>query len=394
LSDPSAMVVSTAIEALEPARAGSVTGRLIAIARRPEREWRWARRGAAVTLARAGDSQARDVLLDILASDGMAMGQDFVSRVASSLDHSVAPRLADQFRSGIPGRDGVAFVLGELRARDAVSDLCAVIRDERTGSHLTVTCIVALGKISDPAAVPALVRAARHRDALVRTAALEALTTFGSPQVAEAALAATDDFAPDVRDRAVRLLAARGDRRATSRLLMLCDGPLAPAVLRGLARIADERALPLLRQLFLATTDRRVRVLTGRAIVRSAQGQPQLPLGDWMPLPQLRAAIWVHGEIGSASSVRQLSRLLTHRDELVRARTATALGKVGDPAAAAGLKNALNDISPRVRASAATALGAVGGKQALGWLELLRDDPRPDVRMAATASLRRLTHGS
>lgn len=390
LYDPSPAVAAAAVGALEPGRAGSVTGELSAIARRPGREWRWARHAAAHALARAGDPRAREVLLDVLAGDGMALGVRFVADLAENLDDAWAvPRLTDLLRRD-PGREGVAFVLGELRAREAVGDLCAVVAAGRN----VLNGIIALAKIGDPGAVPTLIRAARHPDAPVRAAALAALTGFDTPQVAEVALAATDDFDPGVRDRAVRLLAARGGREATSRLLMFRDGPLAPVVLHGLARIADERALPLLREVFLTTADRRVRALAGRAIARSANGDPWLHAGDWMTLPQLRAAVWIHGETGSARGVPRLAMLLTHRDELVRARAATALGKIGDPAAADALKDAVTDLSPRVRASAATALGAVGVKKARTWLEPLRSDPRPDVRMAATAALRRLKRGS
>lgn len=391
LSDPSPAVAAAAVGALEPGRAGSVTEELSAIARRPGREWRWARRAAAHALAGAGDPLAHEVLLDVLAADGMALGVRFVADLAENLDGAWAvPRLTGLLRRD-HGHEGVAFMLGEMRAREAVGDLCAVVADGRN----VLNGIVALAKIGDPAALPTLIEAACHPDAPVRAAALTALTGFDTPQVvAEVALAATDDFDPGVRNRAVRLLAARGGREATSRLLMFRDGPLAPVVLRGLARIADERALPLLREVFLATADRRVRALAGRAIARSANGDPGLHAGDWMTLPQLRAAVWIHGETGSARSVRRLAMLLTHRDELVRARAATALGKIGDPAAADALKDAVTDLSPRVRASAATALGAVGVKKARTWLEPLRSDPRPDVRMAATAALRRLKRGS
>lgn len=390
LSDPSANVVSSAVEALEPDRIGSVVEELIATARRPEREWGWARRGAAQALIRAADPRARQVLLDVLA-EGLVLRQDFLRDLAKDLDRSVIPRLIGQLRSRVLARDGIAFVLGELRAAEAVSDLCAIARGDHDG-HQVLTCIVALGKIADKAAVPTLVEASRHRDALVRVAALDALARFDGPEAGEAALVATDDFDPDVRDRAVRLLAARGGPEATGRLLMFCDGPQAPAVLRGLARIADERALPLLRRVFLTTADRRVRDLAGRAITSSARAGPQLMLWPGMPLPQLRAAVWVYGETGSAAATSRLTRLLTHRDEVVRARAAAALGKTGDAGAASDLRGALADISPRVRASAASALGAIGDREARKWLTPLRDDPRSDVRMAAAAALRRLAN--
>jgi HEAT repeat protein len=162
----------------------------------------------------------------------MGLGQDMIRALIAVTGRPVVPELIRQLRDTAPGRAAAAFVLGKLRARDAVGDLIKVLDGEADG-FVAAECVRALGKIADPAAVPALVNASRHRLAIVRAAALGALAGFDDPLVAEAALAACDDFDPDVRDGAVRLLACRGDQRAVSRLLSACDGPLAPIALRG-----------------------------------------------------------------------------------------------------------------------------------------------------------------
>jgi ABC-2 family transporter protein/HEAT repeats len=59
--------------------------------------------------------------------------------------------------------------------------------------------------------------------------------------------------------------------------------------------------------------------------------------------------------------------MLAHRDELVRACAAAALGKIADPDAAHALRTALGDISPRVRASAATAIGRLNISETSQW---------------------------
>src|SRR6266851_2039373 len=153
------------------------------------------------------------------------------------------------------------------------------------------------------------------------------------------------------------------------------SGPLALAALKGLIRIADERAVPGLRRVFLSSGDRRIRDLAGRALARSASRAGLLYPGWWMTPSEIRAIAWVLGEIRDKNSAVQLSRLLTHRDELVRARASAALGKIADQATAPALGTALNDISPHVRASAATALGLLGVTDASQWLRPTLRDP-------------------
>jgi HEAT repeat protein len=189
------------------------------------------------------------------------------------------------------------------------------------------------------------------------------------------ALEASEDFDPDVREKAVRLLAARGDQRATARLLLFCAGllPLAAAALNGVIRIADQRAVPALRQVFLNSNERRIRPLAGQALARSSRRAGLLHPGWWLTLPQLRAVAWVLGDIGDTTSAPGPCRMLAHRDELVRARAASSLGKIADPEAAHALRAALGDISPRVRASAATAIGLRGQGSAGRGLDVLDD---------------------
>jgi HEAT repeat protein len=276
----------------------------------------------------------------------MGVGQDLVRLLARDADRSFIPELARQLRTGARGRAAAAFLLGELLARESAGDLAAALDADPGDVQVTVACIEALGKLADPAAVPALTGAARHHLALVRAAALLALSKIDHPDVSMVALATTDDFDPDVRERAVRVLAARGGPDATARLLAFCDGPHARVALRGLTRIADERAVPALIRVLQTAADKRTRQLAGQALARSARNDPGPYLGPTAQPAQASALAWVLGEVGDTRSSRQLSRLLHHRDEPVRARAAAALGKIADLQAAPGLHTALRDISP------------------------------------------------
>jgi HEAT repeat protein len=391
LSDDSPQVVAAALGTLNDRQVRDHAPSLTVVASRLEREWAWPRRLAMQRLVIAGRPPSCDVLMAALAADGMSLGHDVIGALVSGCGRPVIPQLIGELRDGTRGRAAAAYVLGELRARESAADLAAVLGEDSLDLQVATACIEALGKIADPSAALALADAARHHQAWVRASALTALSKFDLPGVADAALAACEDFDPDVREKAVKLLAAQGDQRATARLLLFCDGQLAPVALKGLIRIADERAVPGLCRVFLNTGDRRIRHLAGRALAQSASRWPGLQHpGWWMTPPQIRAIAWVLGEIGDKNSSGQLSRLLAHRDELVRARAAAALGKIADQATAPTLHTALSDISPRVRANAATALGRLGASDAIQWLEPSLHDPHPAVRSAAEASLRHL----
>jgi HEAT repeat protein len=417
LSDDSPQVVTEALRSLPPERVSALAGQVIALARRPGHYWSPPRLQALRKLGVAADPRARDLLLAALPEHGMSLGREALTCLVADPDPAISDALIAMLRAQGPrterGRTVAAFILGERRVRKAAADLAGTLADsfrEDGGYQVARACIEALGKIGNgPAAVTALgvvsassweLRYTGYEDLAVF--ALRALAHFDDLRVTEIALAAADDAYPDVREQAVRLLAARGDQRAVPRLLMACGGPLAPAALRGLIRLADERAVPTLNRILETSTDRQVLHLAGRALARSARH----PVGicpRWYPrspsLPQLRAYIWARGEHGQAELRDRLPEYLTHPDELVRARTAAALGKIGDPGYAEALAVTLGDISPRVRANAATALGKVAtapGRagsdrdRAHNWLDRLRHDPHSAVRAAATAALARL----
>lgn len=126
----------------------------------------------------------------------------------------------------------------------------------------------------------------------------------------------------------------RRNQRATTRLISACGGPLRHVALRGLIRLADERAVPALIRVLRTSTDQQALHLAGRAIVASARTPPRYSLwSGWKPsLPQLREAIWVLAELGEASEISYPEQFLRHWDEVVRVRTVAGMGKSGNPA--------------------------------------------------------------
>jgi HEAT repeat protein len=81
-------------------------------------------------------------------------------------------------------RRSAARHLGKLRVREAVPGLIRNLRASDDGSRMAA--IKALGKIGDPAAVPALLEIAREDEAAgVRTQAIDSLARLGEPEGVE-----------------------------------------------------------------------------------------------------------------------------------------------------------------------------------------------------------------
>lgn len=418
LLDESSWVAGMAAQALPEDRVAAMSDRLVTMARRPGFRWEGAQ--ALHKLAAMGDPRIREILLaDLRTVDRSWADSDLVKRLIEDDHPSVVPALISHIGTGKHATIIAARILGAKRSRDAApaiaTAMLAALAD-KGDPEVALACVRALAKIQDPATVSALGEACRDRRYFIKDTALQALFWSDDPQVTEIAVAAAEDFSPKVRDRAVRLLAARGDQRATSRLISACDGPLRTIALRGLIRLADERAVPALTRVLRTSNDRQTLHLTGRAIVASARKPIRYSLwSGWKPsLPQLREAIWVLGELREASEISYPEQFLQHWDEVVRVRTVASMGKSGNPVRPA-LTAAHADISPRVRASAAMALAAIVSSQprqlsdsaawsirrykthtyitadqAREWLTPLRDDPHPSVRAAVSAALRRL----
>ena len=418
LLDDSSWVTGMAAEALPEDRIAAMSDRLVALAQRPG--FRFERDKALQKLAVTGDPRVRELLLADLRIIRKSRGDSSLLKRLIEDDHpSVVPALISHLGAGKHPTIIAARILGAKRSQEAAPAIAVALRAALADDgdpEVALACIRALGKIQDPVTIPALSEACRHRRYFIKDTALQALFWSDDPQVTDIALAAAGDFSPKVRDRAIRLLAARGDQRATTRLISACDGPLRPVALRGLIRLADERAIPALTRVLRTDTDQQTLHLAGRAIVASARTPVRYSLwSGWKPsMPQLREAIWVLAELGEASEIPYPEQFLQHWDEVIRARTVTGMGKSGNPAPPA-LTTALTDISPRVRARAATALAAIVSSQprelsgsaawsirhykthtyitadqAREWLNPLRDDPHPSVRAAASAALRRL----
>ena len=122
----------------------------------------------------------------------------------------------------------LALALGRLGDRRAVPALLAAVRpDEGAGSKLDpdtqVYAVWALGAIGDPGAAADLAQLSQSEDAGVRKTAVHALGGLSGTEAGAALSAALSDPVDDVRWNAALALARRGDAAAVPVLLQMTD---------------------------------------------------------------------------------------------------------------------------------------------------------------------------
>jgi HEAT repeat protein len=119
----------------------------------------------------------------------------------------------------------LALALGRLRDRAAVPALLSVARDPASEQdpETLIHSILALGAIGDESAVPELVRVVSHTDAGLRKAAAHALGSFDAPEARSALVRALEDPVADVRWNAALVLARRREPAATPVVAQMLD---------------------------------------------------------------------------------------------------------------------------------------------------------------------------
>jgi HEAT repeat protein len=119
----------------------------------------------------------------------------------------------------------LALALGRLRDPAAVPALLAVVRDPASDQdpETLIHSILALGAIGDAAAAPELVRLAAHADAGLRKAAAHALGSFDLPEARTALTQALEDPVADVRWNAALVLARRQEPAASPVVARMLD---------------------------------------------------------------------------------------------------------------------------------------------------------------------------
>lgn len=337
-----------------------------------------------------------DVIADALAAlhrryeRGYAAGEHIADVVRRHVTNRGAHRILEAVQHVDSDRlPGLATVLGWLEGRAAQRALARLLGNETVRSQIVEALVrhgagvvallmeqlraddvetrqaaaVALGRIGDRRATPALVGALADRDVVL--AAAGALARIGDRDAFQGLLPLIGDADPSIRQAAIAALNSIGHPDMADRIVMRLEDP-EPLVRESAVKIAGYFGYQQCLDHALACCE------DDAESVRRAAVESLAFFDD----PRVAVAL-VHAlRDGSAS---------------VRAGAASALGRVDPSTAVDALTNVLGDPDPWVRYFALRSLGSLGDSSvAPAVLATLREDSAPHVRLAAIDVLGRL----
>lgn len=310
---------------------------------------------------------------------GVATKKALNLRVPEALGRAAAERLASELRDAKDIVMAAADILVEIGS-PAVGPLESVLRDGPESARERAAS--ALGRIGDPAAVPALCDALGDRSAPVRKEAALALATltgqdFGTDAAAwrawwEARHPAPPNTPPPEPHpgaaKEVALLVEQlssadpQERGPAAQALGAYGAAAAPATARLIELLGDESEFVVKRL------------------------PPQTPVRYRVSLAASRSL----GQTG-APAVEALLAALKSPSAAVRKGAAYALGMIGDARTLGPLLAALKDPEPEVRSHVAWALGEFGKEKGVEPLLGLLGDGSDAVRESAARALKKVT---
>jgi HEAT repeat protein len=261
-------------------------------------------------------------------------------------------------------RKAAVIALGRIGNSKAVPALVRALTDDE---ELTIVAAGALGKIGDRRAFDALLELLGHADAAVRQAAVAAINSLGHPEMRERAALLLNDPDPQVRESAVKIAGYFGYPQCTDLLLERCKDEeeiVRRAAIEHIPYLEDDRVVPTLIDA----------IENGPARVRAAAASAFAQVESTDALPHLIGALndpdaWVR--YFAARSIGH------HRyDECVDALTEVARA----------------DGASQVRIAAVDSLGKIGGPRSAAVLTPLAESPDADLARAALKSLGQIGH--
>jgi HEAT repeat protein len=261
-------------------------------------------------------------------------------------------------------RKAAVIALGRIGDVRAVPALTRVLTEE---SELVAVTAGALAKIGDRRAFEPLLGLLDHREAAVRQAAISALNSLGHPEMPTRMVAFLKDPDPLVRESAVKIAGYFGYPECVDLLFERChdaDENVRRVAMESLPNLEEARVLPTLAAA-LSNGSPKVRAAAARA--------------------------W--GQVEGRAVFGHLLHALADKDMWVRYYAARSLGQLAFPEAVDALANVVQtDEAPMVRASAIGALGQMGGGRAVTVLAPLVEEEERDVSRAALQALGQIGH--
>lgn len=255
-------------------------------------------------------------------------------------------------------RRSAAIALGRIGDQAATPALLNALNDE----SLSIDAANALGRIGDPRAVDGLLNLIGDSDASVRQAAVSALNSLAIPAMSKRIIPLLHDSDPNVRESAVKIAGYFGYPDAADALLDLSSDPnerVRCAAIEHLPFVEHKRVLEVLARAIKQETP------TVRAAAARALGNMDAPQAD-----------------------RHLIEALSDDDVWVRYFSARALGRRRSEDSVAALERVIEQEQfNHVRIAALDSLGQIGGGRVAGIVAGLVRDDDPDVAHAAQVAL-------
>jgi HEAT repeat protein len=253
-------------------------------------------------------------------------------------------------------RRSAVVALGRIGDSTATPALLNTLNEE----SLAIDAANALAQIGDPRAVDALLNLIGNDDASIRQAAVSALNSLIPPSMSGRIIPLLHDSDPNVRESAVKIAGYFGYPEAASALVALSRDPnerVKCAAIEHLPYIEDERALDVLVHAIKDETPN-VRAAAARALGTMDAPEVVQPLIEGLSDDD----VWALGRRRSPGAVE-------------------ALGKVIE-----------NEKFNHVRIAALDSLGHIGGERIAGIVASLVRDDDPDVAHAAQVAFEKGGH--
>lgn len=276
------------------------------------------------------------------------------------------------------GRTTVELLIAQLQAEDLEVRRSAAVALGRIGDPRATPALVnalndpplaidaanALGEIGDTRAVDGLVELIGSEDSPTRQAAVSALNSFAAPEMSKRINPLLHDPDPNVRESAVKIAGYFGYPESAGVLVELSrdsNERVRGAAIEHLPYVEDERAFDVLAQAMKEETPS-VRAAAARAL----------------------------GNMDAPEVVLRLIEGLEDDDVWVRYFSARALGRRGSEESVEALERAIQkEKFNHVRIAALDSLGQIGGGRVAAIVGRLIKDDDPDVAHAAQVALQK-----
>lgn len=250
----------------------------------------------AVEAAKGGDPQKVRALLPFFRTED----NERLVRFVVTLGNKAVPPLISALSDPDPAvAETAAGLLGELRAKEAVPALTAVLRSDRPRRYAAAW---ALGEIKEPASIPVLLEALSDPNPGVAKAATRALINIG-------------------RKATFAIVAA----------LPRSSGAARKAMLRALEDIEDTRAEEAILSVLESESDPAIQAAAARALGKCGTPKSYGPLTRWLLAGDVAVRVecaWSLGILVARPAEEALRQTLEHPDANVREWSARALENI------------------------------------------------------------------